>query len=70
MQYMLRVMRDSNADTKRRDAMATAAAPYVHSKLSAVDTPRAGTKEKPRVSVEVSFVDPPPCFDYEEESRP
>ncbi len=59
LQYMLRVMRDPNADAKRRDAMATAAAPYLHSKLSAVDTPPTGTKEKPRVSVAVSFVDPP-----------
>jgi len=64
LQYMLRVMRDPNADTKRRDAMATAAAPYLHSKLSAVDTPPAGSKEKPRVSVAVSFVDPP---DYPED---
>ncbi len=64
LRYMLRVMRDPNADTKRRDAMATAAAPYLHSKLSAVDTPPANIKEKPRVSVAVSFVDPP---DYPED---
>ncbi len=63
---MLRVMRDPNADAKRRDAMAQAAAPYVHPKLSAVDAPPAGTKEKPRVSVEVSFVDPPPSVDDDE----
>ena len=47
-------------ESKRRDAMAQAAAPYLHSKrtpLSAVDAPPAGVK--PRVSVQVSFVDPP-----------
>ncbi len=57
LDYMLAVMRDPAADTKRRDAMAQAAAPYLHSKLSAVDAPPAGVK--PRVSVKVSFVDPP-----------
>jgi hypothetical protein len=37
LQYMLRVMRDSEASPARRDAMAIAAAPYVHSKLAQVD---------------------------------
>lgn len=36
LQYMLRVMRDPGADEKRRDAMATAAATYIHPKLSSV----------------------------------
>jgi hypothetical protein len=36
LQYMLRVMRDPLADEKRRDAMATAAATYIHPKLSSV----------------------------------
>lgn len=36
LQYMLRVMRDPTADEKRRDAMAAAAATYIHPKLSAV----------------------------------
>ena len=35
LEYMLRVMR-STQDEKRRDAMAVAAAPYVHAKLAAV----------------------------------
>ena len=35
--YMLRVMRDDTADEKRRDAMAQAAAPYIHAKLSSVE---------------------------------
>jgi len=37
LQYMLSVMRDPEASTARRDAMAIAAAPYVHSKLAQVD---------------------------------
>jgi hypothetical protein len=35
--YMLKVMRDPGASPARRDAMAVAAAPYVHSKLAQVD---------------------------------
>jgi hypothetical protein len=37
LDYMLRVMRDAGADAKRRDAMAMAAAPYLHAKMSAVE---------------------------------
>ena len=37
LDYMLSVMRDSAADSKRRDAMAMAAAPYLHPKLTAID---------------------------------
>ena len=36
LDYMLRIMRTSN-DDKRRDAMATAAAPYVHARLSSIE---------------------------------
>lgn len=36
LDYMLKVMRDEDADDARRDDMAKAAAPYVHPKLSAV----------------------------------
>lgn len=36
LDYMLRVMRDKKAGTARRDAMASAAAPYLHPKLSAI----------------------------------
>lgn len=35
LEYMLRVMRETK-DEKRRDAMAVAAAPYVHAKLAAI----------------------------------
>ena len=37
LEYMLRVMRDTGADEKRRDAMAVAAATFIHPRLSAVD---------------------------------
>jgi hypothetical protein len=36
LDYMLRVMRDETAEPIRRDAMAKAAAPYVHPTLAAV----------------------------------
>ena len=37
LERMLKVMRDPKADQKRRDAMAVAAAPYVHARLSSID---------------------------------
>lgn len=37
LEYMLRVMRDPNEDEERRDAMAKAALPYMHARLSNVD---------------------------------
>jgi hypothetical protein len=37
LDYMLSVMRDPDADQKRREAMAMAAASYLHSKLSAIE---------------------------------
>ena len=37
LEYMLRVMRDPNEDDDRRDAMAKAALPYMHARLSSVD---------------------------------
>jgi hypothetical protein len=37
LHYMLSVMRDPTADHKRRDAMAMAAAPYLHPRLTAID---------------------------------
>ena len=60
LDYMLSVMRDTGADLKRRDAMAMAAAPYLHPKLSAVE-PKL---EKPGATEEhgilVRFVRPSP----------
>jgi hypothetical protein len=37
LEYMLRVMRDPKEDDERRDAMAKAALPYMHARLSNVD---------------------------------
>ena len=36
LEYMLRVMRDTKADTRRRDEMAKAAAPYIHPRLASL----------------------------------
>jgi hypothetical protein len=70
LDYMLSVMRDAKVDNKRRDAMAMAAAPYLHSKLSAIDAKLADASEKPdEVSVTVRFVEPPPYIDDDEEGR-
>lgn len=58
LQYMLRVMRDANADHKRRDAMATAAAPYLHPKISPVDQKLNNSLTEPkRTTLEIMFVD-------------
>lgn len=45
LEYMLRVMRDEGADTRRRDAMAQSAAPFIHPRLAAVE--HSGNDEKP-----------------------
>jgi hypothetical protein len=37
LEYMLRVMRDDDADKSRRDDMAKAAASYVHARLSSTE---------------------------------
>jgi hypothetical protein len=37
LEYMLRVMRDPSADEARRDAMAKAALPYMHGRLTSGD---------------------------------
>ena len=37
LDYMISVMRDPKADARRRDAMAAAAAPYVHHRLSSTE---------------------------------
>ena len=58
LEYMLTVMRDATADDKRRDAMAMAAAPYLHPKLSSVDAKLSNASEKPGDvdRIEVTFV--------------
>jgi hypothetical protein len=58
---MLSVMRDPAADHRRRDAMATAAASYLHPKLSTIDaklSPAAPEPSPERTSVTVEFIVP------------
>jgi hypothetical protein len=47
LDYMLSVMRDPAADHKRRDAMATGAAPYLHPRLTAIDAKLSPTVPAP-----------------------
>jgi hypothetical protein len=59
--YMLQVIRDPSADQRRRDAMAVAAAPYLHPKLGAIDaklTPAASETSAERPTILVEFVVP------------
>lgn len=61
LDYMLSVMRDPAADHKRRDAMAKAAAPYLHARLSTIDATLspAVAEQSPRTSsVVVEFIVP------------
>jgi len=64
LQYMLRVMRDPSADTKRRDAMSMAAAPFLHSKLNSVDPKPAKVREV--TTLTVRFVPPKANADIED----
>jgi hypothetical protein len=59
LDYMLEVMRDPKADHKRRDAMAMAAAPYLHARLSTIDAKLepAAAGPLPQI-VQVEFVVP------------
>jgi hypothetical protein len=69
LDYMLGVMRDAKADPKRRDAMAIAAAPYLHPKVSPVE---AGKAEQPSQAetcgIRVEFVRPRPGDDDNSET--
>jgi hypothetical protein len=57
LDYMLRVMRDPSAPAKRRDEMAKAAAPFLHSKLASIENP--GPQDKPPITgITVEFVVP------------
>jgi hypothetical protein len=59
LDYMLAVMRDPKAPARRRDEMAKAAAPYLHSKLASIE--HSGSQDGPFVTgLEVSFVVPKP----------
>jgi hypothetical protein len=53
LDHMLSVMRNANAEPKRRDAMAMAAAPYLHPKLSTVEAKpdKPETSEVPQIDL-------------------
>jgi hypothetical protein len=65
LDFLLRLMRDPRAPRAKRLEAAKAAAPFCHPKLNAIDATLSNMQEKPRVSVEVSFVDPPNTEDDE-----
>jgi hypothetical protein len=69
LDYMLSVMRDPNADHKRRDAMAMAAAPYLHARLTPIDpklSPAAAEAPPEKTSISVEFVMPSHTRDDQE----
>jgi hypothetical protein len=57
LHYMLSTMRNAEADQKRRDAMAIAAAPYLHPKLSSVEA-RTAESAPGKTSIIVEFIKP------------
>src|SRR5215472_7813809 len=60
LDYMLSVMRDAKAEPKRRDAMAMAAAPYLHPKLSTVEAGQSQPELFEPPNIQVTFVRAPP----------
>ena len=59
--YMMRVMRDPTTEPHRRDAMAKAAAPYVHPTLAAVAHRHLDAQGRPTTPVvHVTVMAPPP----------
>lgn len=60
LDYMLRVMRDVGADPKRRDAMAIAAAPYLHPKVSPAEAKPNELSGAEVHGIRVTFVRPSP----------
>ena len=69
LDYMLSVMRDAKVDNKRRDAMAMAAAPYLHPRISAIDAKLSAPEKPDEVSVTVRFIEPTRYIDDDEEGR-
>src|SRR5262249_13759213 len=59
LDYMLSVMRDANAEPKRRDAMAVAAAPYLHSKLSTIEGKQSEPETSEARQIQITFVRSP-----------
>jgi hypothetical protein len=55
LDYMIRIMRDPEVDVSRRDDMAKAAAPYVHSRLASME--HSGKDGSPLIVEIVRFND-------------
>jgi hypothetical protein len=61
LDHMLRVMRDPTVEPHRRDAMAKAAAPYIHPTLAAVAHKHLDSSGNPIAPViNVHVMEPPP----------
>jgi Family of unknown function (DUF5681) len=69
LDFLLRLMRDPREPKSKRLEAAKAAAPFCHPKLNAIDATLTDIKEKPKVSIEVSFVDPPEYFGDDEKGK-
>jgi hypothetical protein len=57
LDYMIRVMRDPSTEAHRRDAMAKAAAPYLHPQLAAIHHRHAnadGTPIAPTINLTIN----------------
>jgi hypothetical protein len=68
LDYMLSVMRDASADPKRRDAMAMAAAPYLHPKVSPVEAAKTEQQSPAeKYGIRVTFVRPGPRHEDDED---
>ena len=68
LDYMMSVMRDDKAEPKRRDAMAIAAAPYLHPKLSAVEAKPNEPAGAEVHGIRVVFVRPRPHPEPDDEN--
>jgi hypothetical protein len=68
LDYMLMVMRDAHAEPKRRDAMAIAAAPYLHSRLSSIEAAKPEQSSlAEKYGIRVVFVRPRPRHEDDED---
>lgn len=67
--YMLSIMRDTSIDPKRRDAMATAAAPYLHPKMSPVEAKANEPERSEPTEIRVTFVRPRPRPELDEHNE-
>jgi hypothetical protein len=69
LDYMLAVMRDADADPRRCDAMAIAAAPYLHPKLSAIEPKPEKPTGAEEHGIRVVFVRPRPRDKDDEDAK-